>query len=68
METFAVARDHAYRLLPAPGADGICQLTPAYIEAATRDAAMQLRKTGVRLAFALNKALGGKEAPATMAR
>lgn len=68
METFAVARNHAYGLLPAPGADGVYQLTPAYMEAAMSDAALQLSKAGVRLAFVLNKALGGKEAPSTMAR
>jgi hypothetical protein len=32
-------------------------LSPAYIEAATRDAAVQLSKAGVRLAFVLNRAL-----------
>jgi hypothetical protein len=58
MDTFAVARDHAYRLLPAPGAEGVYTLTPAYVETATHDAALQLSKAGIRLAMMLNSALG----------
>jgi hypothetical protein len=63
MEAFALARDHAYGLLLAPVADGVYQLTPAYIEAATRDAALQLSKAGVRLAAVLNNALGEAQPP-----
>jgi hypothetical protein len=57
MESFALARDHAYGMLPAARADGVYALPPAYVEVATRDAAAQLSKAGVRLAFLLNRVL-----------
>jgi hypothetical protein len=57
MESFALARDHAYGMLPAARTDGVYALPPAYVEVATRDAAAQLGKAGVRLAFLLNRVL-----------
>jgi hypothetical protein len=57
LESFALARDHAYGMLPAAGVDGVYVLLPAYVETATQDVAAQLSKAGVRLAFVLNRAL-----------
>jgi hypothetical protein len=57
MESFALARDHAYDMLPAPRADGVYVLPPAYVDVATRDVATQLSKAGVRVAYVLNRAL-----------
>jgi hypothetical protein len=57
MESFALARDHAYGMLPAPRADGVYVLPPAYVDVATRDVAAQLSKAGVRVAYVLNRAL-----------
>ena len=45
--------------LPAPNARGSYRLPDAYVAMATRDAAMQMSKAGVRLAAVLNKTLGG---------
>jgi S1/P1 Nuclease len=56
MESFGLARDHAYGMLPAAGADGVYVLSPAYVDTATQDVALQLSRTGVRLAFVLNRA------------
>ena len=58
MESFALARDHAYGMLPGATLDGIYVLPPAYIDAATRDVAAQLSKARIRLAFLLNSVLG----------
>lgn len=57
METFGVARDHAYGKLPPADADGVRHLNAAYRDDAGRVAAAQLAKAGVRLACVLNKAL-----------
>jgi S1/P1 Nuclease len=61
MESFALARDHAYGMLPAANADGVYVLSPAYIDTATHDAAVQLSKAGVRLAFVLNHAIAAAQ-------
>jgi nuclease S1 len=57
MESFQMAKDDVYGRLPTPNARGDYRLPPAYVTMATRDAAMQLSKAGVRLAAVLNKAL-----------
>jgi S1/P1 Nuclease len=57
MQSFALARDHGYGMLPAARADGVFVLSPAYIDTATQDVATRLSKAGVRLAFVLNRAL-----------
>ena len=57
LETFGVARDHAYGRLPPADADGVRRLDAAYRDDAGRVAAEQLAKAGVRLACVLNKAL-----------
>ena len=54
IESFALARDHAYGMLPAAGVDGVCALPRTYLDSATRDVAVQLGKAGTRLAFLLN--------------
>jgi hypothetical protein len=59
LETFRLAKDDAYGRLPTPNARGSYRLPETYVTMATRDAAMQLSKAGVRLASVLNKALGG---------
>jgi hypothetical protein len=59
METFQLAKADAYGRLPAPNARGGYRLPETYVAMATRDAATQLSKAGVRLASVLNKALGG---------
>lgn len=57
METYAVSKQHAYGMLPAPGAGSRYELSQAYIDDATRVTAEQLSKAGVRLASMLNRAL-----------
>jgi hypothetical protein len=57
MESFALARDHAYGMLPAARTDGVYVLPPAYVDIAIPDAAAQLCKAGVRVAFLLNRVL-----------
>jgi hypothetical protein len=57
MESFAVARDHAYGMLPVVGTDGVYSLPPSYVETATRDVAVQLGNAGTRLALLLNRML-----------
>jgi hypothetical protein len=59
LESFQLAKTDAYGRLPAPNARGSYHLPETYVAMATRDAAMQLSKAGVRLASVLNKALGG---------
>jgi len=59
MDSFLVAKDDAYGRLPAPNARGSYRLPDTYVAMATRDAAMQMSKAGVRLAVVLNTALGG---------
>jgi hypothetical protein len=56
-ETFAVARNHAYGMLPAPELSGQYRLTDAYLADAVAVTAEQLQKAGVRLAFVLNRCL-----------
>jgi hypothetical protein len=56
-ETFAVGKEHAYGMLPAPGLSGRYRLTDAYLADAVAVSAQQLRKAGVRLAFVLNRCL-----------
>jgi hypothetical protein len=55
VETYAVAKQHAYGLLPAPSGSRY-QLSQAYVDDATAVTAEQLSKAGVRLAFMLNRA------------
>jgi hypothetical protein len=57
METFGLARDHAYGPLPAPSGRGIYLLDDRYVRAADSDVRLQLGKAGIRLAVLLNKAL-----------
>jgi hypothetical protein len=64
LETFGVARDHAYGRLPPPDTAGVRRLDTAYRKDAGRVAAQQLAKAGVRLACVLNKALAAKASPA----
>jgi hypothetical protein len=59
MESFGLARDHAYGLLPMPSANGVYVLDAGYVDAAVKDVQMQLARAGVRLAVVLNKTLGG---------
>jgi nuclease S1 len=56
-DSFHVAEQHAYGLLPAPSTSGHYRLSTVYVEDATRMTAEQLSKAGVRLAFVLNQAL-----------
>ena len=58
MESFEVAKDDAYGQLPSPSSKGVYHLDDDYMATATQDVATQLSKSGVRLAFILNKALG----------
>jgi hypothetical protein len=46
MESFAAARDHAYRMLPGVRTDGVYSRPPSYVDTATRDIAMRLVKQG----------------------
>ena len=57
MESFILARDHAYGMLPSASPDGVFTLPPTYVDTATRDVAVQLGKAGTRLAFLLNRML-----------
>jgi hypothetical protein len=57
MESFILARDHAYGKLPSASPDGVFTLPPTYVDTATRDVAVQLGKAGTRLAFLLNRML-----------
>jgi hypothetical protein len=59
LETFAIARDHAYGELPAPDGRARFHLTNDYLEMAAEIVPAQLSKAGVRLAFVLNTALAG---------
>lgn len=60
MDSFQIARRDAYALPDRPTCEDrrSVALTSAYEAAATRDAAAQLKKAGVRLASMLNRALG----------
>jgi hypothetical protein len=57
LETYAVSKQHAYGMLPAPSGGSRYELSQAYLEDATRVTAEQLSKAGVRLASMLNRAL-----------
>jgi hypothetical protein len=57
METYDVAKSHAYGLLPAADSSNRYELSDAYVADATAVTAGQLSKAGVRLAFVLNRAL-----------
>jgi len=57
IESFHVAGQHAYGLLPSPSSPGHYKLSPGYVNDATEMTAEQLSKAGVRLAFVLNQAL-----------
>lgn len=57
LESFAVAKRHAYGLLPAPSAPRRYELPESYVLDAIDVTAQQLSKAGVRLAFVLNQAL-----------
>ena len=57
VETYAVAKQHAYGMLPAASGGSPYQLSQAYVDDATAVTAEQLSKAGVRLAFVLNRAL-----------
>ncbi len=57
METYSVAKSHAYGLLPAPMPANDYQLSADYVTDATTVTAEQLSKAGVRLAVLLNRAL-----------
>ena len=57
VETYAVAKQHAYGMLPAASGGSAYQLSQAYVNDATAVTAEQLSKAGVRLALMLNRAL-----------
>jgi len=57
LESFDIAKAHAYGLLPEPSPRGTFRLSDEYVTTATNDVAQQLSMAGVRLAFVLNKAL-----------
>ncbi len=57
LETFGIARQHAYGLLPAASSTGHYELSAAYINDAAAVAGQQLSKAGVRLAYVLNRSL-----------
>jgi hypothetical protein len=59
LEAFQVAKKDAYALSARPTCDarGAVQLTSTYKALAEKDAALQLQRAGVRLAFVLNQAL-----------
>ena len=57
MESFALARGYAYGELPAAGSDGVYVLPRGYVDGATQGVAVQLSKSGTRLAFLLNRML-----------
>ncbi len=57
MESFSVAKSHAYGLLPAASTANHYELSAAYVSDATTVTAEQLSKAGVRLAHVLNQEL-----------
>jgi hypothetical protein len=57
MESFTIAQNHAYGLLPAPTSTNHYSLPASYVTDAKTVVATQLSKAGVRLAFVLNNAL-----------
>jgi hypothetical protein len=57
LQSFALAKRHAYGDLPQPGADGTYVLSDAYRKRSVNLVARQLARAGVRLAMVLNEAL-----------
>ena len=57
MESFTIAQNHSYGLLPAPTSTNHYSLPASYVTDAKTVVATQLSKAGVRLAFVLNNAL-----------
>jgi hypothetical protein len=57
LETYAIAKQHAYGMLPAPDSPNHYELSAAYVDDATLVTREQLSKAGVRLAMVLNRAL-----------
>jgi hypothetical protein len=56
LEAFDVAKRDSYGLLPAPNSKGTYVLSSDYVNTATNDVSLQLRRAGVRLAKVLNDA------------
>jgi hypothetical protein len=56
-ESFKMAKDDVYGLLPEPNSHGSFRLSDDYVTTATNDVSLQLSKAGVRLAKLLNEAL-----------
>jgi hypothetical protein len=56
-ESFSLAHEHAYGMLPEPDANGTYRLTAKYVNDAANVVALQLSRAGVRLAKVLNEAL-----------
>lgn len=56
LEAFGVAQRDSYGLLPAPNSKGTYVLSSSYVNTATNDVALQLKRAGVRLAKVLNDA------------
>lgn len=57
LESYRLANQDAYGLLPAPTQSGSYRLTDHYVEVAIRDTRLQLMKAGIRLAALLNRSL-----------
>jgi hypothetical protein len=57
LETYSIAKQHAYGSLPVPDRPNHYDLSAAYVEDATVVTREQLSKAGVRLAAVLNRAL-----------
>jgi len=57
MESFTIAENHTYGLLPPPTSANHYSLPASYVTDAKTVVATQLSKAGVRLAFVLNNAL-----------
>jgi hypothetical protein len=57
LESFLVAKQHAYGKLPKPVSTDNYVLSAAYVDDATAVTAEQLSKAGVRLAYVLNRAM-----------
>jgi hypothetical protein len=58
-ESYGLARSVAYGRLPPAGTDGVRRLDAAYVDEARGVAALQLSRAGVRLAWLLERCLGG---------
>ena len=62
-ESFALARDDAYGMLPAPTSANHYRVSSQYIDTARQVVGTQLSRAGVRLASLLNAALAGNPMP-----